>query len=58
MYVLKYKEKFFCELNRDEHLLNLINKYANYDLSSICGFAGGIISQEILKFAGIYKPIN
>ena len=54
----KYREKFFCESNRDEHLLNLIYKYANYELSPICGFAGGIISQEILKFTGIYKPIN
>ena len=54
----KYREKFFYESNRDEHLLNLIYKYANYELSPICGFAGGIISQEILKFTGIYKPIN
>jgi hypothetical protein len=53
----KYREKFFCESNRDEHLLNLIYKYANYELSPICGFAGGIISQEILKFTGIHFMI-
>ena len=35
-----------------------ILKYAKYEIPPICGYGGGIISQEIFKHTGVYKPIN
>ena len=51
----KYKN---INYNLDEKNINTILKFAKYEISPICGYGGGIISQEILKYTGIYKPIN
>ena len=33
-------------------------KYSKSEISPICGYGGGVVSQEIIKFIGLYKPIN
>lgn len=38
-------------------LINKIYKYCNFSISSICGYGGGVVSQEIIKYTGIYQPI-
>lgn len=42
----------------DENLINLVLKYSSYEISPICGYGGGVVSQEIIKFIGLYQPIN
>lgn len=42
----------------DEIYLNDIFRYSKCEISPICWYGGGIVSQEIIKYTGIYKPIN
>ena len=42
----------------DEELIYNIFKNSKYEISPICGYGGGVVSQEIIKYIGIYKPIN
>jgi len=46
------------ELKINEELLKDIFKYSSCNISPICSYSGGVISQEIIKFIGIYNPIN
>ena len=54
----KYKNEWCKNINIDEGFLNDIYKYAKCEISPICGYGGGVVSQEIIKYIGIYKPIN
>ena len=42
----------------EENLLTNIYKYSICELSPVCGYGGGVVSQEIIKYVGIYNPIN
>lgn len=44
----KYKEEF----------LTYIFKYSTSQISPICSYAGGVVSQEIIKYIGLYNTIN
>jgi ubiquitin-activating enzyme E1 len=54
----KYKNEWCKNISVDEGFLNDIYKYAKCEISPICGYGGGVVSQEIIKYIGIYKPIN
>lgn len=46
------------DLKINEEFLIDIFKYSNCQISPICSYAGGVVSQEIIKYIGIYKTIN
>ena len=46
------------KINLNEEYLKDIFKYSKCQISPICGYGGGVASQEIIKFTGIYRPIN
>lgn len=54
----KYKNEWCKKINIEEGFLKDIYKYAKCEISPICGYGGGVVSQEIIKYIGIYKPIN
>ena len=54
--IIKRYKGFYCELN--ENFIYKILEFSQYEISPICGYGGGIIAQEVLKYTGIYKPIN
>ena len=54
----KYKNDWCKNINLNEQLLDSIYKYSKCQISPICGYGGGVASQEIIKYIGIYKPIN
>jgi ubiquitin-activating enzyme E1 len=45
-------------LNLEEDFLSDIYKFSKCEISPVCGYGGGVVSQEIIKYIGIYKPIN
>ena len=45
-------------INLEEDFLKKVYKYSKCQISPVCGYGGGVISQEIIKYIGIYKPIN
>ena len=42
----------------DEDYISNVARFAKCEISPICSFIGGIISQEIVKFTGKYEPIQ
>ena len=46
------------DINLEENFLRNIFKYSKCEISPVCGYGGGVISQEIIKYIGIYHPIN
>ena len=46
------------DINLNEEFLKDIYKYSKCEISPVCGYGGGVISQEIIKYIGLYKPIN
>ena len=52
------KFEFSKNLELYENYFNNILKFAKYEIPPVCGYGGGIISQEIFKYTGVYKPIN
>lgn len=52
------KYKWCNKININEDYLKEIFKYSKFLISPICGYGGGVVSQEIIKFTGIFKPIN
>ena len=54
----KNKNDYCKNIELDEIYLKDIFKYAKYEISPICRYGGGVVSQEIIKYNGIYKPIN
>lgn len=55
---IKNKNGWCKDINLDEELLNDIFKYSKCEISPVCGYGGGVVSQEIIKFIGLYRPIN
>ena len=54
----KNKKEWCKDINLDERLLTEIYKNSKCEISPICGYGGGVASQEIIKYIGIYTPIN
>lgn len=54
----KNLDKWCKNIKYNEDYLRDIFKYSKCEISPICGYGGGVASQEIIKFTGIYKPIN
>ena len=52
------KNDWYKNLKINEEFLIDIFKYSNCQISPICSYAGGVVSQEIIKYIGIYKTIN
>ena len=57
------KEKnnlFFGKITKEFNLSKYksLFKYLSIQLPSICSFLGGFIAQEIIKFTGLYIPLN
>ena len=46
------------DLNLEDELLSDIYKFSKYEISPVCSYGGGVVSQEIIKYIGLYKPIN
>ena len=46
------------DIKLKEDLLGDVYKFSNCQISPLCGYGGGVVSQEIIKYIGIYKPIN
>ena len=62
-YFSEIKSNIFKKYKNENYILNeeyidKIIKFSKYEISPICGYGGGIIAQEILKYTGIYMPIN
>ena len=55
---LKNKDSWCKGININEECLNDIYKYSKCEISPVCGYGGGVVSQEIIKYMGLYKPIN
>lgn len=55
---LKNKDSWCKGININEECLNDIYKNAKCEISPVCGYGGGVVSQEIIKYIGLYKPIN
>ena len=51
---------FFCKITKEFNFnkFKSLFKYLHVQLPSICSFLGGFISQEIIKFTGLYIPLN
>jgi len=52
------KFEFSKNLNLDDNYFKDILKFAKCEIPPVCGYGGGIISQEIFKYTGVYRPIN
>ena len=48
----------FKDFHYDESLIHFVFQNSKYEISPICGYGGGVASQEIIKYIGLYKPIN
>ena len=46
------------DFNLDENLIYFIFQNSKFEISPVCGYGGGVASQEIIKSIGLYKPIN
>lgn len=55
---LKNQDKWCKNLNINEEYLLDIYKYSKCEISPVCGYGGGVVSQEIIKYIGLYRPIN
>ena len=57
--IYKKNQKDWCkDVDLNEGFLNDIYKFSKCEISPVCGYGGGVVSQEIIKYIGIYKPIN
>ena len=69
--IVKRTKKLYDELRKKGNLIWLKNiqkweqkipemvaSWAKAQISPICSFLGGIVSQEIIKYTGLYIPIN
>ena len=54
----KNDENWCKDLNLEEEYLMDIFKYSTCQISPVCSYGGGVVSQEIIKYIGIYNPIN
>lgn len=54
-----YESFDLCKnFNYDESFIYFIFQNSKYEISPISGYGGGVVSQEIIKYVGLYKPIN
>lgn len=54
------KNPFYSKISKEfnlEKMKNLIN-FSKVELPSICSFLGGLVAQEIIKFTGLYIPLD
>ena len=51
----KKGQKYF---EKENIMIKYLSKFSNCQLISLCSFLGGIVSSEIIKFTGIYQPLN
>jgi ubiquitin-activating enzyme E1 len=52
-------ESYYQDFNNiDKNFIYFIFENSKYEISPICGYGGGVVSQEIIKYIGLYKPIN
>ena len=57
--IFEKNEGNWCkDLNIKEEFLTYIFKYSSSQISPICSYAGGVVSQEIIKYIGLYNTIN
>ena len=55
----KYKQNLFDkDIKWNEEIPNNVASWARAEISPICSFLGGIVSNEIIKKTGVYVPIN
>jgi len=55
----KKHEELWCKnIVLDEQYIVDIYKYSKCEISPVCGYGGGVVSQEIIKYIGLYNPIN
>ena len=53
-YIYKKNKKGWCKnINLDEEYIKDIYKYSKCEISPICGYGGGVVSQEIIKYIGL-----
>ena len=55
---IKNQKEWCKNIELNEDFLNDIYKFSKCEISPVCGYGGGVVSQEIIKYIGIYKPIN
>ena len=48
----------FKGVKSDKEIPYNISFWAKAEIAPMCSFLGGIISQEIIKYTGIYTPID
>ena len=48
----------FNHFKYNKNLIYFIFQKSKYEISPICSYGGGVVSQEIIKYIGLYKPIN
>jgi len=48
----------FNHFKYNKNLIYFIFQKSKYEISPICSYSGGVVSQEIIKYIGLYKPIN
>jgi len=62
IFTLNKNNNFFKKSQKNFEKENSIIKYlakvSNSQLASLCSFLGGIVASEIIKFTGIYQPLN
>ena len=56
--IFEQNDNCFKNININKEFLLDIFKYSKCQISPICSYSGGLISQEIIKYIGIYTPIN
>lgn len=54
----KNENNWYNDLKIKDDFLNAIYKYSSCQISPICSYGGGVVSQEIIKYIGIYNTIN
>lgn len=58
IFIEKNENNWCEELKLDDDFLNNIFKFASCQISPVCSYGGGVVSQEIIKYIGIYNTIN
>ena len=68
--IVNFSKEFYLNFKNQENILFRYSKifddnfiknlalYSNTQLSTDSSFLGGVLAQEILKFSGLYKPLN
>jgi ubiquitin-activating enzyme E1 len=46
------------KLDLNLNLIENILKFLDFSLPPFCSYIGGIAAQEVIKFTGLYRPLN